>query len=832
MTAFISNPQLELAFDYVRNTDKNIFLTGKAGTGKTTFLHQIKNEQIKRMVVVAPTGVAAINAGGMTIHSFFQLPFGPYLPGNTQEINRQRRFAREKIRVIQSLDLLVIDEISMVRADLLDGIDDVLRRYKDHSKPFGGVQLLMIGDLHQLSPIVKDEEWGLLREHYATPYFFSSMALLKSNPVSIELQHIYRQSDDTFIKLLNKVRNNAMDAEVLALLNSRYIANFTPSDEEAYITLTSHNAAAQEINAQKLESIPAPAAVFKAITEGDFPAYSYPADEVLTCKVGAQVMFIKNDISREKLYYNGKIGQVMRIKDGVIYVKCPTDIDEIAAVKVGWDNVKYTLDETTKEVKEDIIGTFTQYPLKLAWAITIHKSQGLTFDRAIIEAQAAFAHGQVYVALSRCRSFEGIVLRSKIIPSSVKTDATVRQYTEEADKNKPDENHLLQSKIAFQQSLILELFGFRPLKRLFDQMNRVFMEHEKILIGPDFSNFKQLLQQAENDVFVPAEKFGPPLQSYFQEPGLPESNETLQTRLQKAGTYFAEKLGSELLPGLKNLQIITDNKVVRKTALEALERLQKEVFVKNACLHAAKTAFSAQSYLRTKANAAIDFSFVPQIPLSGKGAVSVPPNTPHPTLYIQIKQWREDLATANGVELYEVLPTKTLQELVQFLPLTLKSLKKIKGIGPAKTSQFGQELITMIQQYCVANKLFIAPMSFEEPEPAPEPEPVKVPKVDTKTVSFELYKSGKSIEQIAEERGFTPGTVAGHLAHFIGLGQLDIFDFMERKKVIELVNFLYENNTTLASEVQAYFGELYSYSEIKMVVAHMTWELAHLDDGL
>jgi hypothetical protein len=478
---FQTNPQLDIAFEYVRYTDKNIFLTGRAGTGKTTFLHQIKNEATKRMVIVAPTGVAAINAGGVTIHSFFQLPFGPFLPGNAQDLARQRRFSGEKIKILKSLDLLVIDEISMVRADLLDGIDDVLRRYRDHSKPFGGVQLLMIGDLHQLPPVVKDEEWGLLREHYDTAYFFGSNALQKTNPVAIELKHIYRQSDDTFINLLNKVRDNKIDAEALALLNSRYDANFSPKDEEAYITLTSHNASAQSINVEKLTKIPTTALTFKAKIDGDFPAFSYPTEEILEFKTGAQVMFVKNDISRDKLYYNGKIGTITRIEKGVIFVKCPNEYIEIEVSMVEWQNIKYALDEATKEVKEEVIGTFTQYPLKLAWAITIHKSQGLTFERAIIDANAAFAHGQVYVALSRCKTFEGIVLRSKIANSSVKTDYVVKNYSEDIDRNAPNEAQLKVSKIQFQQTLVSELFDFAPMKRAFERSNRVLLENENII---------------------------------------------------------------------------------------------------------------------------------------------------------------------------------------------------------------------------------------------------------------------------------------------------------------------------------------------------------------
>ncbi|MBC7778336.1 MAG: AAA family ATPase, partial [Phycisphaerae bacterium] len=532
--SFQTNPQLELAFDYVRNTHKNIFLTGKAGTGKTTFLHKIKQETPKRLVIVAPTGVAAINAGGMTIHSFFQLPFGPYLPGAAKDPARQRRFSGEKIRLIQSLDLLVIDEISMVRSDVLDAIDDVLRKYRDRYKPFGGVQLLMIGDLHQLPPIVKDEEWYLLRDHYETMYFFGSQALRKSDPVSIELKHIYRQSDSTFIDLLNKVRNNHIDDSVLATLNSRFVANFQPTEEQPYITLTAHNASAQEINSEKLAAIAQPQQTFKAVIEGDFPAFAYPADEMFECKKDAQVMFVKNDMNREKRFYNGKIGKITGFRKDTIYVRCPGEKEDIEVEAVEWTNVKYTLNEQTKEVEEQLLGTFTQYPLKLAWAITIHKSQGLTFDRAIIDAQAAFAHGQVYVALSRCKSFEGIVLRSKIVPSSVKTDSVVKNYTEEADKNAPDEAHLSRSKADYQQSLVQDLFDFNRLRQQFTKMIRVFLEHENTLHQATGQQLKALETQALEQVVAIAERFKPQIWQYVAEADLPEENANLQARLQKA----------------------------------------------------------------------------------------------------------------------------------------------------------------------------------------------------------------------------------------------------------------------------------------------------------
>lgn len=819
--SFQSNPQLELAFDYVRNTHKNIFLTGKAGTGKTTFLHRIKQESPKRMVVVAPTGVAAINAGGMTIHSFFQLPFGPFLPGNAQEAARQRRFSGEKIRLIQSLDLLVIDEISMVRADVLDAIDDVLRRYRDHYKPFGGVQLLMIGDLHQLPPVVKDEEWQLLRDHYQTAYFFGSQALRNTDPVSIELKHIYRQSDALFIDLLNKVRDNKIDEFVLAALNSRYIADFQPAAEEPYITLTAHNASAQEINAEKLALIGQPLQTFKAVVTGDFPAFAFPAEEVLECKKDAQVMFVKNDMAREKRYYNGKIGKITGFREGVIYVRCPGDDDEIEVFPAEWTNVKYALNEQNKEVSEEIVGTFTQYPLKLAWAITIHKSQGLTFERAIIDAQAAFAHGQVYVALSRCKSFEGIVLRSRIAYSSVRTDHVVKNYTEEAEKNAPDEAHLTRAKIDYQQSLVLELLDFSRLVRAFARMNRLFLEHENTLHQEAGQQLKALETQAGEQVFAVAERFKPQLRQYFTPTTLPEENGDMQARLQKAGAYFEEKLGKEMLPLAMNIQILTDNKIVRKTTLESLEVLQKEIFIKNACFVTVRDGFSAARYIRAKADAELDFRAAKAAlaPQSDRQATA-PKNTPHPALYVRLKKWREDVAETVGLEPYEVLPTRALLELVQFLPLNLPALKKIKGIGAGKSQRFGADLIAIIQNYCTEHRIETGQMTALADAALAE----KAPKTDTKTVSFEMFKAGKTIDEIAGERGFVHSTIEGHLAHFVGLGELDIYTLMSREQVQEIEDFFREHNTQASAEAKAHFGEKYSYGQIKMVLQYMNAE--------
>ncbi|MDR0940946.1 MAG: AAA family ATPase, partial [Bacteroidales bacterium] len=331
-----TNPELQLALDFIHYTNKHIFLTGKAGTGKTTFLRTLQETLPKRMAVVAPTGVAAINARGVTIHSFFQLPFGPILGDFKPD---QQKLSKQKINIIKSLDLLVIDEISMVRADVLDGIDTVLRRFKDRSKPFGGLQLLMIGDLQQLSPVAKDHEWELLRPHYETIYFFSSHALRETSFVGIELLEVFRQQDTHFISILNKVRENCLDSETLAALNKRYIPNFQPKDADGYITLCTHNAQAQRINEGKLNLLTTKEKTFKARVNGIFPEYSYPTDFELILKEGAQVMFVKNDPAPEKRFYNGKIGKIVEITKEEIFVQCPDEDEPIAVTPLVWENV-------------------------------------------------------------------------------------------------------------------------------------------------------------------------------------------------------------------------------------------------------------------------------------------------------------------------------------------------------------------------------------------------------------------------------------------------------------------------------------------------------------
>jgi hypothetical protein len=806
----IPNPQIDLAFEFVRNTNRHIFLTGKAGTGKTTFLHQIKEEGQKRMVVVAPTGVAAINAGGMTIHSFFQLPFGPQLPGSTREDNRFRRFNSAKMNLIKSIDLLVIDEVSMVRADLLDSIDEVLRRYRDFGKPFGGVQLLMIGDLHQLPPVVKQDEWEMLRSVYETPYFFSSTALKKADPVTIELKHIYRQSDSEFIEILNKVRDNEMDPEVLRVLNSRYRADFRPGEEEGYITLTAHNNTAQDINNRKLAELNATSHIFFASISGDFPAHSYPTEEQLELKPGAQVMFVKNDLALERRYYNGKIGRITDIQGKVVCVRCPGEDRDIEVVPAEWKNLRYKLNEQTKEVKEEEIGAFTQYPLKLAWAITIHKSQGLTFERAIIDAQASFAPGQVYVALSRCKTFEGVVLRSKIEFHSVKTDGVVSSFTDDAVRNAPGRGDLLESKREYQKDLIRELFSFRGLQLQLDKANRQFLEQGRSLQGGGHQQLILLAEKCREHLLQVAAKFMPQLELYFQQAEMPEEYEPLQERVGKASTYFFDKVGAELLPDLKNIQVLSDNKAALKSVMERLEKLHQELFVKKAVFYTCKNGFTTASYIRAKADAAVDFTNAMK-PSSHGGSQEgrIPSGLVHVELYRRLQRWRKDTAAALGLDAFDVLPVKSLTEIVQVLPGNMASLKRVKGFGEVKVQRYGQDIMDLVGAYCTEKQIPQGDLFFAQP------------KVDTKMVTFEKFRAGKTIDEIAAERNLVRGTIEGHLAHFVETGALDIGELMDLSAVQELEEFIASMEVPLASGVKEHFGEKYSYGEIRLVMASM-----------
>jgi transposase len=816
-----SNPQLELAFDFLQYTNQNIFLTGKAGTGKTTFLKNLKKQSPKRMVVVAPTGVAAINAGGVTIHSFFQMSFGPQIPVDPDH-QRQvavpadgnvaagiKRFSREKINIIRSLDLLVIDEISMVRADILDGIDEVLRRYKNRYKPFGGVQLLMIGDLQQLAPVVKEDDWAILKDYYDTCFFFSSRALKRSKFLGIELNHIFRQSDQRFIDLLNKVRENKMDKATLQELNQRYIQDFNPDEKEGYITLTTHNYQSQQINDSKLEILPTKSHCFNAEVQGEFPEYSYPTDLELKLKVGSQIMFVKNDLSPEKLYYNGKIGKIISIGDNEIEVQCPGESEPIVLSKVEWQNYKYTLNETTQEIDEEVIGTFTQFPLKLAWAITIHKSQGLTFEKAIIDARSSFAHGQVYVALSRCKTIEGLVLSSPIAEFSVKNDTTVIQFSDDVERNQPGPAELEQSRKDYIQQLLTELFDFKPIERQIQFLLKLWEEHQAQLLGTLKAHLQSMTIPLQTEMINVAEKFENQLRQLISTTPNAEENEQLQERVKKATDYFAEKLTSIVAEPVFAATFETDNKTVRKSFNDAVVKLKKEIQIKKTCLDHCQNGFRIKTFLETKSKAAIETHETGYKPKSLKGASEL---SMHPEFYTILNKWREEKAIELNIELRRVLPQKSMLEMVQVLPSTKRELLAIKGMGGVKVKLFGRELLEMVMEYRKHK-------GMDLPEEAEKE--VKQAGLNSQETSFELFKNGKSISEIASERGMAVSTIEGHLAYFVGTGQIPIDQLVESKKREKILEFLKKKKTHALNEIKAALGKEFSYAEIKFVLKHL-----------
>jgi len=651
MTAL--NPVLQLAHDYLESTNTIVFLTGKAGTGKTTFLQRVRQETGKRLAVVAPTGVAAINAGGMTIHSFFQLPFGPLVPGGTER--PEVHYSAEKKDLLSNLELLIIDEISMVRPDVLDQIDLILRNVKGSAYPFGGVQLLLIGDLSQLSPIIREEEWGILRPYYSTPYFFSSLVMQKATYVRIELNHVYRQKDQAFVDLLNEVRNQQISAESLALLNARYVPDFKPTPEDPYITLTTHNSIAQQINTEFLDALAGNEFEFTATIRGDFPKDAYPTETNLKLKIGAQVMFVKNDSSAEKLFYNGKIGTVTNISGNTVFVQCGREANELAVEALEWTNVKYALDG--EAIKEDNAGSFAQIPLKLAWAITIHKSQGLSFDRAIIDVSEAFAHGQAYVALSRCRSLAGMVLRNPVAAHNIIGDPAVVRFNVQAMALQPDNERLQNDRELYRLFLLSELFNFMPLQG-------------------KLSGFENLLPGLKKEVLDVAGK-------------LVKQLKNMDTpRVQGAAVYFLDKLRAVVetlhvqLPAL-----IGESKDKAGKADQLISWLMNRMRLLE---HFAVHSFTTDSYLALVKNKLIG---------QGHSYLKALNAIPNELLYERLLDWREARATADQVMPNMVLSEKTAAAIAEKLPETLKALSSIKGLGPHKAGQYGAELIGLIRGY-------------------------------------------------------------------------------------------------------------------------------------
>lgn len=754
----------EIAAAFINRTNKNVFLTGKAGTGKTTFLKNIVGSTHKKCVVAAPTGIAAINAGGVTLHSLFQLPFGAFVPGPLPagglsqyiKVNDKNSLLKElqlnsvKRNLLREIELLIIDEVSMLRSDLLDAIDVILRSVRrNYNSPFGGLQILFIGDLLQLPPVVKEEEWQLLQRYYNSPYFFDALVLRQYKPVYVELNKIYRQDDETFIQLLNHLRSNKLTVDDIALLNSYYKEGFKPKPEENYITLTTHNIKADRINKEYLNELKSSSYFYKAIIEGDFNENSFPVELNMELKVGAQVMFVKNDPSGAQRFFNGKIGVVENLTEKEIWVACNDSAKPISVERYEWQNIKYSLDVTSGEITEKVVGKFLQYPLKLAWAITVHKSQGLTFDKAIIDIDKVFAPGQAYVALSRLRSLNGLVLNERINYKGIETDAHVKSFSD----SKQDQEELVKqidnSQTDYLRDVLLKAFDFYNL-------NNVFQNHA---ISYD--------QDKKKSAKTPQKEWA--LQ-------LKDKTESLQTN----GSKFLTQINAILGSGVPDFKLLNERVEAAINYFEPiLSDLQEQILNKIKELNREK---------RIK-------------------------------VYLEELLELEAVCFLKSVELKKsVLFSKNIPEGKSVLKEEIKALVNSNAREQKLTAclqrdaEYEMEREEKLQARRERRKKRKEKSSEEE-------ESTSESKVSTQEQSFLLFKDGHDVESIAKMRGMALSTIEGHLVPYVAKGFLSASQFVSDGKSSHILEVAKKLNTYKLGEIKNALGDEYTYTEIKFALA-------------
>ena len=685
----------EMAERYVNCTGRSVFLTGKAGTGKTTFLKYIAESTLKRFVILAPTGVAAINAGGSTIHSFFQLPLCPYLPDVPELVTeyqmpeKYRSLKKERQKIIRTLDLLIIDEISMVRADLLDAVDATLRRYRNNDLPFGGVQLLMIGDAQQLSPVVKEHERPYMEKVYPSPYFFYSKALQKLRYVTIELQTVYRQKDAAFLELLNAVRENRVDHTVLNTLNSRLHAY---EDDGNTIRLTTHNAQSDGVNTRKLDELPGKVRMFEAVVDGDFPENTYPADYVLSLKEGAQVMFIRNDSDGQ--YYNGKLGKVLSIKsNGTIEVEPADGGMPVLVSPVDWENIQYTLNDDG-EIMPSVVGKFSQLPLRIAWAITIHKSQGLTFDRVIIDAGAAFAFGQVYVALSRCRSLEGISLESPVRMSGICSDGYVEAFNASLPPLSTVSSRLPVEEEGYKYDVLCELFDLSETVKLLARYRKLWAGTLEKLYDNEYRGLIERVEKLD-DARKVAVTFIAQLR-HIQQSHMPDDT-YLNERIHKASGYFLPLMNDirDFCSACSTFEV--DSKEVNTKLKDAYDQLAVALDIKHGGMILIQDCkFTLGAYSRVKTSAYLEER---KTSSSKKLKRLATPTSVNAELHERLMQWRMERFKKDNIPAYMIMHQTTLMDIAAYIPHTKKELLSIKGFGETSFKKYGEEILAITALY-------------------------------------------------------------------------------------------------------------------------------------
>lgn len=824
------NETFDLAYRFITETQENIFLTGKAGTGKTTLLKYLKDNSAKNMIVAAPTGVAAINAGGVTLHSLFQLPLHPYLPteSNKQALLQGLRYNKQRTALICKMEVLVIDEISMVRCDVIDAIDSILRSVRRcHSEPFGGVQILFIGDLYQLPPVARNEEWKILSGFYNSPFFFDSKAVKERAPLLIELNKIYRQKEKAFVDLLNKVRNNQLDKTGLDLLNEQYIKDFQPPPTEKYITLTSHNNQADDINQLKLQKLDAPEFTFKAVIEGEFPENIYPADANLVLKAGAQVMFIKNDPG-EKKYFNGKLGVVSELSADRIIVL--SEGREIELTHDTWENTRYELNRSTEQLEQKSLGKFSQFPLRLAWAITIHKSQGLTFDKVVIDAAASFSSGQVYVALSRCTSLNGIVLRSRIPSTAIYSNEQVVSAHSALSPKGSLADRFSGARQVFTIQLLSEIFVMQEISSACSELRFATQRQSERLNSEAFEWIRHLDEQVTKHTAL-GEKFLAQIRDLMnQEPAI-EKNTPLQKRIQEAAVYFVPHL-TEMKNEVEHHPLLTEHKEAATMVDEALAALllalHKSIYFLQYCTQ----EFTLAGFLKHKLNLVTARKHITSYAAGKKQLASA--DTPNPELYYSLKNWRDKYCESENLPIYFIANHQSLVEVCTYLPLTSGQLQLLDGFGKTKADKYGPELLAIVAHYCNQYGLETN-MDAKQAKPKKQRREGASRKTADKTssgmLSLDLFKAGKSVEAIAAERGLARSTIEGHLTSFVKTGALPIDDFITPFKRERITAVIEANPNQTFTEIKGLLGDDFSFTELRAVVNHLLWQQAETSNA-
>lgn len=698
----------EALFNLLEHTNRNVFLTGKAGTGKTTFLNDFVRKTHKKHIVVAPTGIAAINAGGVTIHSMFGLPLRTFLPtterinsdfaNNIADLMHHFKYRKEKIKLLREIEIVIIDEVSMLRADVLDMMDFALRKVRRNQQKFGGVQMLFIGDLYQLPPVVRDEH--LLKQYYPSPFFFESYALKELPVITLELTTVYRQTDEKFLDILNEIRDGEIGDIDFDTLNERYIPDFEPG-EESYVYLTSHNRMADEINQKKLKELSGKSYFFNAEINGDFNENQYPNDEVLELKVGSQIMFIRNDASSDKRYFNGKLAEVIDLEEKEISVIIDGEDDIYKLKKESWDQKRYSLGED-KSIQEEVLGSFKQYPIRLAWAVTIHKSQGLTFDRLIIDAGKSFASGQVYVALSRCRTLEGIVLKSKITPEVIFADKRVSKFQDETHANSRVDEILNAEKYDY------------SIKKIVDKLDCAWIP----------ANLEVWFNTAESSKFIDIDK--------------------------------ARFVYGSLKPEAEKFSAVYGKfeKIIQ-------QKMQKFL-----------SGDEDWSEIESKSKGAVNFFF----------------STVNAKVFRPLLDFYSETKGVKGLKQYNEDFRVFLDDLEDYL----NDLKKLYLLEVPLFEKENDVVIT-----------------------------AKITKVPSHIMTFQLFEEGKTIPEIARDRGVLTETIYGHLAKFADQGLLDIKRIFDKEKIKTFQNeFKKNNNHETLSDWKKVLPNDFEFNEIRLLLNH------------